>query len=291
MSELVASTHTLLSGYNLYSSVLNYVKQYFINNMPQNFFKYIYMRNSSAYVTEQRLLNNEDKFVKPKPALGINVNFERSDATFTGDAFHFGRSNIRVNAYSHNDIYDAVFKDFDRCSFVSAFRTKTKLVLEIGMKIETEVKAVSVENYIRSHIGYNRPFYMNNVFLECPLPNSLIKEILISSGMPFVTSNDITAFNTYLHNKSFGSISYKKNNTTGNYLYFHKFSTNILCNITDKPSITKNMENKVKTTSFRDHLDSQYGKRGTEERENYEQEHPDTELNDTVSALLSWGAF
>ena len=32
------------------------------------------------------------------------------------------------------------------------------------------------------------------------------------------------------------------------------------------------MESKVKTTSFTDHLDSQYGKRGTNERENYEQE-------------------
>ena len=32
------------------------------------------------------------------------------------------------------------------------------------------------------------------------------------------------------------------------------------------------MENKVKTTSLRDHLDTQYGKRGTNERENYEQE-------------------
>lgn len=32
------------------------------------------------------------------------------------------------------------------------------------------------------------------------------------------------------------------------------------------------MENKVKTTSFRDHLDQQYGKRGTNEREAYEQE-------------------
>lgn len=32
------------------------------------------------------------------------------------------------------------------------------------------------------------------------------------------------------------------------------------------------MENKVKTTSFRDHLDQQYGKKGTEKRETYEQE-------------------
>ena len=32
------------------------------------------------------------------------------------------------------------------------------------------------------------------------------------------------------------------------------------------------MENKVKTTSFRDHLNQQYGKRGPEEREKYEQE-------------------
>ncbi len=32
------------------------------------------------------------------------------------------------------------------------------------------------------------------------------------------------------------------------------------------------MENKVKTTSFRDHLDQQYGKKGTKERDRYEQE-------------------
>lgn len=32
------------------------------------------------------------------------------------------------------------------------------------------------------------------------------------------------------------------------------------------------MKNKVKTTSFRDHLDQQYGKRATEKREMYEQE-------------------
>lgn len=32
------------------------------------------------------------------------------------------------------------------------------------------------------------------------------------------------------------------------------------------------MVNKAKTTSFRDHLNQQYGKRGTEEREKYEQE-------------------
>lgn len=32
------------------------------------------------------------------------------------------------------------------------------------------------------------------------------------------------------------------------------------------------MESKLKTTSFRDHLDKQYGKKGTGEREKYEQE-------------------
>lgn len=32
------------------------------------------------------------------------------------------------------------------------------------------------------------------------------------------------------------------------------------------------MENNVKTTSFREHLDRQYGKQGTKERDKYEQE-------------------
>lgn len=259
MSELVASTHTILSNYNLYSSVVNYIKQYFINNFPNNFFKYIYMRNSSAYVTEQ-WLDNENKLVKPKPALGINVNFERGDATFTGDAFHFGRSNIRVNTFSYPQIYDLIFKDSTRRSYATGFRTKTKLVLEIGIKVETEVKAASVESYIRSHIGYNRPFYMNNVYLEVPLPNSVIKELLVSSGMTVNNPAEVTAFNNYIHNNSFGMITYKKNKTTGNYLYFHKFSTNILCNVLDKPSITKNMENKsVKDAVLNFNMEIEFG--------------------------------
>ncbi len=45
------------------------------------------------------------------------------------------------------------------------------------------------------------------------------------------------------------------------------------------------MENKVKTTSFREHLDQQYGKRGTAEREKYEQEFEAFKLGVMIQEL------
>lgn len=45
------------------------------------------------------------------------------------------------------------------------------------------------------------------------------------------------------------------------------------------------MENKVKTTSFREHLDQQYGKRGTDEREKYEQEFEAFKLGVMIQEL------
>ena len=243
MSNLTASTHTIMSSQNLYSSVTSFIKQYFINSFPPNFFKYVYMRNSNAFVTEQRL-SNENRLTKPKPALAIGVASDRADATFTGDAFHFGRSDVRQEAYSLKGIYDNLFRDDSRQSYVSTFRTRTKLLLEVGIKVESEMKAFSVENYMRSNIVYNRPFYINNAYLETPLPNSVIKEILVASGMAITTPTEIALFNEYLNLKSFGSITYKKNNSTGNFMYFYKFSTNILCTVSDKPSISKNMKNK-----------------------------------------------
>ncbi|MBW7870346.1 MAG: helix-turn-helix transcriptional regulator [Flavobacteriia bacterium] len=45
------------------------------------------------------------------------------------------------------------------------------------------------------------------------------------------------------------------------------------------------MGNKVKTTSFREHLDQQYGKRGTDEREKYEQEFEAFKLGVMIQEL------
>ncbi|MCO5232014.1 MAG: helix-turn-helix domain-containing protein [Chitinophagales bacterium] len=45
------------------------------------------------------------------------------------------------------------------------------------------------------------------------------------------------------------------------------------------------MENKIKTTSFREHLDLQYGKRGTDTREKYEQEFEAFKLGVMIQEL------
>lgn len=243
MSNLTATTHTLLSNSALMSSITNHVKTYFIRSFPKDFFKYVYMRNSNPSITEQSL-NFEQKLVKPKPALALNLVFETQDTTFNGEAFHFGVSNIRQYAFDHRFIYDGIMRDDTLGLYISAFQSRTRAIFEVGIKVESELKAASVNRYMEGYLGINRPFYINNAFVETPLPNGVINKLIVSGGFDLTTTIGRSSFHEWLSLKSDGNITFKKNLSTGNWVYYYRYATNILCRIPDRIQIQKNMENK-----------------------------------------------
>jgi hypothetical protein len=243
MSTLVASTSVLLANDALLSSVTNCIKEYFLRSFPKNFFKYVYMRNSTFNVTEQNL-TYEDRLIKPKPALAINLNFETQDATFSGDAFHFGMSHVRCYAYQQRHIYDNILVDEANQIFVSAFRTRTKHIYNIGIKVETELKASAINKYIEGFIGINRPFFIKDAIIEVPLPNNVLNRIVQYGSFPLTNDLDIAAFHAYLNKWSGGAITYKRNNSNGKWMYFYKYATNIFMRLPDKTSMQKVTEDK-----------------------------------------------
>jgi hypothetical protein len=243
MPMVQANSFSLISNQTIYSCVTNIIKDFLIRKFPKDFFKYIYMRNSSAAITEQ-YLNYEDRLVKPKPSLAIGLSFESNDTTFNGDPHHFGITHVRQYAFEKGAMYDGIFKDYNNDIYVSAFRTRTKIIYEIGIKVESELKASNVEGYIRSLIGINKPFYLNNTFIEIPLPNTLIKFIAAKRNLDITNDVGINSLINYLKNNSANSISYKKHLTNGKNHFFYKYSTNLLCKISDKISFNKSLKEK-----------------------------------------------
>lgn len=243
MATFEASSFTLLANQSMHSSVTNIIKEHLIRRFPKDFFKYVYMRNSNASITEQ-YLNFEDRLVKPKPSLAIGLSFDGQDNSFNGDPYHFGITNIRQKAFEQGFLYDGVLKDYEKDFYISAFRTRTKLIYEIGIKLESEMKAVNVESYIRGYMGIGKPFYINNAFIEIPIPNNLINTIALQNSYDIHTPAGIAAFNDYLKDKSKNSIVYKTHLVNGRMHYFYKYTTNILCKIQDKISFNKNNRDK-----------------------------------------------
>lgn len=243
MATFEASSFTLLANQSMHSSVTNIIKEHFIRRFPKGFFKYTYMRNSNASIAEQNL-NYEDRLVKAKPALAIGLAFDGQDNSFNGDPYHFGITNIRQRAFEQGDIYDGVMRDYVNDIYISAFRTRTKLIYEIGIKVESEMKAVNVESYIRGYMGIGKPFYINNAILEIPIPNNLIKVIALRNNIDINTPQGVTDLNTYLTVKSKGSIERKTHLVNGRMHYFYRYATNILCRIQDKISFNKNTREK-----------------------------------------------
>lgn len=243
MPQLHAQSFTLLSNETMFSSVTNIIKEFLIRKFPKDFFKYVYMRNSSAAITEQ-YLNYEDRLVKPKPSLAIGLSFESQDSTFVGDPYHFGITNIRQYAFEQGHIYDGILKDYTNEVYISAFRNRTKIIYEIGIKVESELKAANVEGFLRGLIGIGKPFYINNAFIEIPLPNTMIRMIAARNNIDITTTTGINTLSNYLANNSKNSIIRKKLTTNGKYHYFYKYATNILCKIQDKISLNKNLKEK-----------------------------------------------
>jgi hypothetical protein len=106
-------------------------------------------------------------------------------------------------------------RDYVNDIYISAFRTRTKLIYEIGIKVESEMKAVNVESYIRGYMGIGKPFYINNAILEIPIPNNLIKVIALRNNIDINTPQGVIDLNTYLTAKSKGSIERKTHLVNG----------------------------------------------------------------------------
>ena len=248
VSSMRASVYSTLGSGVLLSSATGIIKNHLLSKFPKNFFKYVYIKNSFPGVTEGGL-DDDARMVKDRPALSLNLRYDFNEAAFAGDSFRWGLSQIPVRAYERSAIYRSVLMcEADRV-FISAADDRVKLSYEVGLKVDSEVQAYNITGYVRNYIGVNRPYYLSKVDVEVPVPLASLAVVGEKLGID-VRSMDAAqrqTFHEYLTRWSGGTLTFKKNLSSGNWIYFSKYVCNILCRITDQPQIERVTEGKAVT--------------------------------------------
>lgn len=244
MSNLVASVFPTVSSGVLLGSITGIIKNHILAKLPKNYIKYTYIKNSFSSITEDGL-SDDEALVKSKPALSIGLNYTWNDVDSSdGDSFKWGMSRIPVGAWQYAHIYRKIIVNEQDRFFLSAIDERLKLTYEIGIKLNSETQAYNLLGFVRSYIGVNRPYYINSVDVEIPIPFESLDLLITRVGLNVSTNEGKLAFHDYISRWSGGRVTYKKNLSSGNYNYFLKYNCNILCKIPEIPSIEKNMEGK-----------------------------------------------
>lgn len=250
-SKLVATKYPIMATNSIYSSLLGNVKHIIYGLFPPRFFKYTYIKNSVASVTEHHL-TDDDKVIKEIPALSINMNYEPQDSTFAGDPF------IHANMMTFNQswdrgLYDPILRNFNERVFISSMIQRMTHTFEVGIHLNTAIQAVNIMGYLHSKIGglngKERKMFYNNYYIDVPLPMTLIGALAAAKDMQVKSKEDFIKLGEYLYEMSRGSIIYKKHSASGKYLFFYTYPVNLLVSYGSIGAPEENKEGKTMLSS------------------------------------------
>lgn len=246
MSKLKATVYPTVGSGILLGSITGIVKNHILSKLPKGYIKYTYIKNSVASVTEQAM-GEEAAIVKEKPALSLGLNYSYNDAVGFGDTYRWGMSRIPVGAHQYDRIYTKILMCEKDNVYVSTIDERVKLVFDVAVRLDSESQAYNLLQYMTSYVGVKRPYYLQGIDVEVPLPFECVN--LVAAAGPFDrrTPEGRAAFHEYLRKWSGGRITFKKNLSSGNFNYFMKYNCNVLCQIPDVPAIERTLEGKAVT--------------------------------------------
>lgn len=212
-----------------YSLGVEYMRDWFLERCPKNFFKTIYI-NGKHVMDDFRRFNKEKILTIEKPALSIipsiNVSYNRD----TLDLELGGRDVLtRRSARYH----DAFIQDMDNNVFLGIVLKQLEMPFTFRMRFNTRAQQLDFANYLKmSHrIGATQFKYLS---LDFHIPTEII--LAIAENMHFEVKNgkvvDIVGFLKYLNSHSYLPIVYKFRTINGNSEFFIKVDnvyTHISC--------------------------------------------------------------
>jgi hypothetical protein len=243
MAQLQAKTFPTMGSGILLGSITGVVKNHILQRLPKDFIKYVYITNSAASVTEAND-SDEQGIIKDKPAMSLRLNYDYMDAVSSGDQMPWGLTRIPVRTHQRNSIYRNILVNDTDHLYLTTIDERTRLSYEVAFRLDSETQAYNLMRYLKSYVGFKRPFYLSNAQLEIPMPVEALNMIIRQKGFDIGTEDGAREFHDYLTKWSGGQITRKKNLSSGNHNYFLKYTCNIMCLIPEIPSIEKNMDGK-----------------------------------------------
>ena len=234
---------TITSG-SILGGVVGVIKNHLINKLPKNFIKNVFITNSIPSISEE-YYNDDTEILKQFPLLsiGIGMEYEPSEAE-RFDTVRLGVKHVPKQTWLNTSVYRRFLLNLEDGVFITALVSRLKVTLNIGLRVESEIQAFNIVSFLRNNIGIDRPYFISKIHMEIPIPLEVLDDVFVSSKINKTDSDWKNKFKDYVLKWSAGSITVKKNLSTGNFNFFVKYPCNILTKIPSMPSIQKNMDGK-----------------------------------------------
>ncbi|WP_368880340.1 hypothetical protein [Proteus mirabilis] len=235
--------HELVVENAVYSSLIGIMKNFFYGLFPKDFFKYTYIGNSIASVTELGR-SDDEKMSKPTPSLALKISYEaQQDGSTDGNSYLNGYLGIPKNAFNHR-MYNGLIRDYKTNTFLSGMPTRQKNNFEVIISLKEEMQAVNVLGSLRRRFPVNNYFVLNRQFISVPVPMGLIGYIAKVKGFDMKNPGQMEKFVEYIKEISGGRVMWKNHLSTSKPLFFFNYEANILIKMSSIDNPEGNKENK-----------------------------------------------
>lgn len=213
---------SLPSTAHVYSFAVEYIKQWFLDKFPDNYFK-------GVNINEAHLLNSFKNFTIEN-AIKIST-----PALFITPQVEFDWDRDRVDMYQsglslytrRNNINRAFFKDYETNSFLGIALDELKMIFNFKIKVKTRAQQIDLYKYMNMafRIGSTQGEYIT---MDMHIPDNIICQLAKDIGFELNEENNkvknISSFMKYLNQHSIIPIIFKYRKMTGNYEFFLRMS-------------------------------------------------------------------
>lgn len=217
---------------SIVGNITGIIKWYVMNNFPNDYFKDI---NIDTALTRKKW--TEDIMLKQMPRLDIGVEYSPSDYGIMGKPSRWRKGSNFILKEQKNMNYQNVFYNDQDHYYLYTIPNRTKVTFNFQIRVKSRMRAYDVTNYIMQGHNPEQYFYLNSMPIEGTVPNSFIQAMMVDKGVDVNNNTEFNNFNEYLKQHSQGYIMRKKNMSTGNYVYTHRYLANVLCMFEGEPSI------------------------------------------------------
>lgn len=228
-----SSISTIIGG------ISSFIHDYYMSKFPKNYFRKTYISGSLNSTNLKSTLFPS----MYKPYLAIQPQFELGNTFMsTIPLWHTANYYIFKNKAMN---YRLIFNDTELGIRIYSIPNRIKTNFNTLIKVETQMKAYDLLNYVNQNFEENGYNFINKVRLPAEIPKIFMVNICKKLGLNFNDKNDREKLRFYLNQHSLGAIEETILNSTGNSAFMYNYTTNLLLNYPDLASHEKSMINLV----------------------------------------------
>lgn len=201
-----------------YSLCIGYMKKWFLDHFPENYFKTIYIEGKHV-IDEYKKYNNKELVKRAKPALAIVPN---PDLQFDNENLNWKFGDINMNSRITNN-RDVFFSDRERNIYIGCINELMLINFNYKMKVNTKAKQIDLFKFLQFNVGDRGTTSGRYVDMDFHLPYDLMIQLAKDAGFQVMKDGSIPKiieFLNYLNTHSTCPIICKLRNINGKNEFF-----------------------------------------------------------------------